>query len=177
MASEETASPYRRGVFWFFLILFLAVLIGLIIWWFVIIFQPTKRKDFDVKDITARDISSSHNVDVGSNLTVGGVLRTSLFYSDATLLQPTNTDLLEVKVSGDQSFFVLTSSAVSPVEVLLPKCSEFPGLQLLFVNQSASNTFLITALAGDTVDSLPSIAPTTSALLVSTGLNNWSWIS
>lgn len=172
----ETASPSRGRVFWFFIILFLAVLIGLLIWWFVIIFQPTKRKDFDVKDITARDICSSHNVDVGSNLTVGGNLRTSLLFSDTVSWKPLIVDSLEVKVEGDHSFLILTSSAVTPVNVLLPKCSEYPGLQLLIVNQSASATFTVTPFAGDTVDSVPSIAPVKNAMLVSTGISNWTLI-
>jgi hypothetical protein len=165
-----------QRVLWFFLILFLLVLAGLIIWWFVIIFQPTKRKDLDVKDITARDICSSHNVDVGANLTVGGILRTSLLFSDANFIKPLITDLLEVKVEGDHSFLILTSSLAQPVNVLLPNCSDFPGLQLLCVNQSACSTFTITALGKDTVDSISSIAPTKNAHLISTGYSNWSLI-
>jgi hypothetical protein len=181
-SNASDSSSWSNAVAWLFILLFVCVLVGLIVWWVLAITFPRKCHDREVRDLHSRDICAAGNVTVGCNLNVGGLTSQAAATIKALSLPPVTNSSSIIVLDGTQSSVLLTSTLTAAVSVTLPQASANSGLIIAVFNESASSSFNVSPDGTDTIEGVSApVSELSSAVFISmgalpTGLGAWKQI-
>jgi hypothetical protein len=162
-----------RGWSWWWLLIVAGILavVGLVIWWIVLITRPPRVRDISVRDLHARDLAASGSTTFAGLSVFAGRSKLNNASAKALLLPPAEIGELDVQLDGSESCVSLTNQSGSVVTVHLPSAADNRGLVLLVLNESASTKFHAEPQGTDTIEGSTAIAiETSSALFVSAGI-------
>jgi hypothetical protein len=167
---------------WILIVLVILAIIGLIIWWIVLITMPRKAHDLSVRDLNARDIAATCNMTVAGLAILAGKTKLRNAIANTISLAPVDISDLNIFLDGSESCITLTNQSGSIVTVTLPSAADNRGLVIAIFNETNNAAFHVDPLGADTIEGSNATAvESSSALLISvgttpSGLANWKQI-
>jgi hypothetical protein len=155
---------------WFVVLTVVVVGIALVIWGIVSITMPRRPRDFDARDLNARDGAFSGNVAVGSDLTVGSTSNLANTLIQTLAIPPYHANDLNVTLDGTYTTIALTNQSGDAATALLPSAKDNPGKCIVLLNLTANPNFNVAPQGTDVLDgSSTPVSLTGAAIFVSAG--------